>query len=224
MSQLLYLVDTNIDYKGVPQKEFCKFWAAEAEALLKEKENGKVIQIWKVVGERRTVCVMRAGSPDDIDRLSIQLPLSKEMGDQVHREVTPLRSYEGFATDLNKKLSGDDTVFDDLPTVPKAGLFYWITFTVEYPGKTQDELLALWLQEAKVAMGGKKKGKVVDIWKALGERKVYTLLCVDSPYEVDRISFDLPFMKQMGDSIHMEVKSVRPYEAFYDDLKKLAST
>lgn len=44
-----------------------------------------------------------------------------------------------------------------------------LTFTV---GKTQDELLALWLQEAKVAMGGKKKGKVVDIWKALGERKV----------------------------------------------------
>ena len=44
-----------------------------------------------------------------------------------------------------------------------------LTFTA---GKTQDELLALWLQEAKVAMGGKKKGKVVDIWKALGERKV----------------------------------------------------
>lgn len=44
----MYLVDTNIDYKGVPQKDFCKVWAAEAEALLKEKENGKVIQIWKV--------------------------------------------------------------------------------------------------------------------------------------------------------------------------------
>ena len=53
----------------------------------------------------------------------------------MHREVTPLRSYEGFATDLNKKLSGNDTVFEDLPTVPKAGLFYWITFTIEYPGK-----------------------------------------------------------------------------------------
>ena len=53
--------------------------------------------------------------------------------------------------------------------------------------------------------------------------QVYILFCADSPYEVDRISFDLPMMKQMGDSIHMEVKSVRPYEAFYDDLKKMAS-
>ena len=41
---------------------------------------------------------------------------------------------------------------------------------------------------------------------------------------MDRLSFDLPMMKQMGDSIHMEVKSVRPYEAFYDDLKKMASS
>ena len=39
-------------------------------------------------------------------------------------------------------------------------------------GKTQDELLAVWLQEAKAAIGGKKKGGVVDIWKVIGERKV----------------------------------------------------
>ena len=78
--------------------------------------------------------VMKADSPDDMDRLSFQQPLSKEMGDQIHIEMTPLRSYEGFATDLNKKLTGDETTFEDLPTVPKAGLFYWITFYVEYPG------------------------------------------------------------------------------------------
>ena len=47
-------------------------------------------------------------------------------------------------------------------------------------------------------------------------------MCVDSPYIVDHISFELPLMKQMGDSVQMEVTSVRPYEAFYDDLKKLA--
>lgn len=78
---------------------------------------------------------MKADSPDDMDRLSFQQPLSKEMGDQVHIEMTPLRSYEGFATDLNKKVTGDETTFEDLPTVPKAGLFYWITLYIEYPGK-----------------------------------------------------------------------------------------
>ena len=52
--------------------------------------------------------------------------------------------------------------------------------------------------------------------------QVHVLMCVDSPYIVDRISFELPLMKQMGDSVQMEVTSVRPYEAFYDDLEKLA--
>lgn len=46
---------------------------------------------------------------------------------------------------------------------------------------------------------------------------------MESPYEVDHISFDLPMMRQMGDCVHMEVKSVRPYEALHDDLKKMAA-
>jgi len=82
------------------------------------------------------VLVMRADSPDDIDRLSFHLPMFKEMGDQVQMEVTPLRSYAGLATDLKKRVNaGDEAIFEDTPTVPKAGLFYWITFDIEYPGK-----------------------------------------------------------------------------------------
>ena len=83
------------------------------------------------------VLVMRADSPDDVDRLSFHLPMFKEMGDQVQMEVTPLRSYAGLATDLKQRVDGgDDAIFEDTPTVPKAGLFYWITFNIEYPGKT----------------------------------------------------------------------------------------
>ena len=79
---------------------------------------------------------MKAESPDDVDRLSFHLPMFKEMGDQVQMEVTPLRSYAGLATDLNKRVNaGDETIFEDTPTVPKAGLFYWITFNIEYPGE-----------------------------------------------------------------------------------------
>ena len=83
------------------------------------------------------VLVMRADSPDDVDQLSFHLPMFKEMGDQVQMEVTPLRSYAGLATDLKQRVDGgDDAIFEDTPTVPKAGLFYWITFNIEYPGKT----------------------------------------------------------------------------------------
>ena len=43
---------------------------------------------------------MRVDNPDDIDRMSFNLPIVKEMGDQVQLEVTPLRAYEAFATEL----------------------------------------------------------------------------------------------------------------------------
>lgn len=49
------------------------------------------------------------------------------------------------------------------------GLIY---LDFSYSGKTQEELLSVWLQEAKAALGGKKSGKVVDLWKVVGERKV----------------------------------------------------
>ena len=77
---------------------------------------------------------MRVDNPDDIDRMSFNLPIVKEMGDQVQLEVTLLRAYEAFATELNKNVTGEDDTFEELPTVPKEGLFYWLTFRIEYPG------------------------------------------------------------------------------------------
>ena len=54
--------------------------------------------------------------------------------------------------------------------------------------------------------------------------QVHALLCVSSPYELDLISFNLPIMKQIGDKVHIQCTSLRPYEAFYQDLKKLSSS
>lgn len=45
---LLYLIKFTIEYKGIPQKQFIKTWATEAEVALKAKEKGKILQIWKV--------------------------------------------------------------------------------------------------------------------------------------------------------------------------------
>ena len=45
---LLYLIKFIIEYKGIPQKQFIKTWATEADVALKAKEKGKILQIWKV--------------------------------------------------------------------------------------------------------------------------------------------------------------------------------
>ena len=89
--------------------------------------------------------VMRVDNPDDIDRMSFSLPIVKEMGDQVELEVKPLRAYEAFATELNKKVTGEEDSFQELPTIPKAGLFYWITITIEYPGKIGVAQIECWI-------------------------------------------------------------------------------
>ena len=91
--------------------------------------------------------VMRVDNPDDIDRMSFNLPIVKEMGDQVQLEVKPLRAYEAFATELNKKVTGEEDSFQELPTIPrpKAGLFFWITITIEYPGKIDVAQIECWI-------------------------------------------------------------------------------
>lgn len=48
---LLYLIKFTVEYKGIPQKQFIKTWAIEADVALKAKEKGKILQIWKVSEE-----------------------------------------------------------------------------------------------------------------------------------------------------------------------------
>lgn len=52
---LLYLIKFTIEYKGIPQKQFIKTWAVEADVALKAKEKGKILQIWKVSGKKISV-------------------------------------------------------------------------------------------------------------------------------------------------------------------------
>ena len=97
--------------------------------------------------------VTRVDNPDDIDRMSFNLPIVKEMGDQVQLEATPLRAYEAFATELNKKVTGEEDTFEELPTVPKEGLFYWLTFAIEYPGKLYSVGIAVIPCSVRVLVG-----------------------------------------------------------------------
>ena len=53
-------------------------------------------------------------------------------------------------------------------------------------------------------------------------KQVLAVVCVDDPAEVDRLSFDLPIMKKMGDRVRIECRSIRPVEEWVEDLKKLA--
>ena len=96
---MLYHADFHIEYPAaMSQKDFFVIWAREAE------KAGLVIDIWKCVGARRVVAVVNVDSLDTLDQILLDLPIMKEHGQHVQVEVTPLRRFEDFATDVKKRL------------------------------------------------------------------------------------------------------------------------
>jgi muconolactone D-isomerase len=86
------------------QKDFFSIWAREAEAALGAKKAGVIVDIWKCVGSRRVIVVVNVDSPDVLDQIALDLPIMKENGQHVQIDVTPLRRFEDFATDVKKRL------------------------------------------------------------------------------------------------------------------------
>ncbi len=73
-------------------------------------------------------------------------------------------------------------------------------------------------EEANAALAAKEAGKVVALYKVSGQRRVLTVLDVESHDELDRI-----WMAGLPMARHLELKEVLPvreYEAFADDVRR----
>ena len=102
---MLYLLDFHIEYPAtMAQKELFSIFSREANAALGAKEAGVVVDLWKCVGTRRVVAVVNVDGPDTLDQILMDLPIMKEHGQHVHVDVTPLRRYEDFISDVKKRL------------------------------------------------------------------------------------------------------------------------
>jgi len=86
------------------QRDFFSIWAREADGALGAKKAGLLIDIWKCVGSRRVMAVVNVDSLDTLDQILLDLPIMKEHGQHVQVDVTPLRRFEDFATDVKKRL------------------------------------------------------------------------------------------------------------------------
>ena len=53
----------------------------------------------------------------------------------------------------------------------------------------------------------------------VGERKVIAIIDVASMELLDQILIDLPIMQKMGQHVQANVKAIRTYEGFADDIK-----
>jgi muconolactone D-isomerase len=100
-------------------------------------------------------------------------------------------------------------------------MLYHVDFHVEYPASmSQKDLFSIWAREAEGALGAKKAGVVVDLWKCVGTRRVIAIVNVEGPDTLDQIMLDLPIMKEHGQHVQVEVTPLRRYEDFAADVKK----
>lgn len=99
-------------------------------------------------------------------------------------------------------------------------MLYHLDFNVEYGADmTQQDLFRIWEEEAKVALGAKEQGAVVDLWKCVGMRRVIAIVDMPTPDALDQVLFDLPIMKRMGQYVDVTVTALRRYEDFAADVK-----
>jgi muconolactone delta-isomerase len=85
------------------------------------------------------------------------------------------------------------------------------------------EFYGVWLKEAEGAVAAYKAGVIKGIWKVAGKPEVVSILDVESPDALESVVLNFPFLK-LGYShiLNMEWNVLRPYENWYEDLKKLA--
>ena len=102
---MLYHADFHFEYPAsMSQKDLFSIWAREAEAALGAKKACVVIDIWKCAGSRRVIAIVNVDSLDTLDQMLLDLPIMKEHGQHVQVDVTPLRRFEDFATDVKKRV------------------------------------------------------------------------------------------------------------------------
>lgn len=102
---MLYHLDFQVEYPAhMSQLDLFKIWAEEAETALGAKQAGAVVDLWKCVGTRRVIAIANVPDTDTLDRILLDLPIMRQLGQYVHVEVTPLRKYEDFARDLKSRI------------------------------------------------------------------------------------------------------------------------
>ncbi|MEM7727031.1 MAG: muconolactone Delta-isomerase family protein [Cyanobacteria bacterium P01_A01_bin.45] len=103
---MLYHLDFQVEYPStMSQKDLFAIWSKEADVALNAKATGVVVDLWKCVGTRRVIAIVKVESPDMLDQILLDLPIMKELGHHVQVEVTPLRVYEDFAADIKDRLN-----------------------------------------------------------------------------------------------------------------------
>jgi muconolactone delta-isomerase len=100
-SVMLYYFKVRVEPKEWSFDEMWNWWEKEAEAALAKKASGKMVALYKVVGQRRVIGIIDAVSHDELDQIFMAvLPIAHNLE---FEEILPIREYESFASDVKRR-------------------------------------------------------------------------------------------------------------------------
>jgi muconolactone delta-isomerase len=102
-------------------------------------------------------------------------------------------------------------------------MLFMIRFDIHQPtDMSMKELVDIWNDEAKAALGAVEAGVIKGIWKVSGQRTIFALAEFESHRQVDQVLTSLPIVQAMGGSVDTEAMAAYDYAEFAEDLKAAA--
>ncbi|XP_046579830.1 uncharacterized protein LOC124287365 [Haliotis rubra] len=198
----IYFVNINV----IPHKEgmdMVLFVSKLAGLVQNYSNHTKILHKFKVTGEPQIVAIIEVADVVGLERTIAGL---YRLGN-VCVTCSPIYCYEDFANFLG---AGNVTLPGPLPDSD----LYWLEFDVEYTGKTLDQFMEMWRQEAETAMGHRADGMCIALYKVVFERKVHVFLCAPNVNKLDEMSFSLPIMVGNGENVHVKCKAIQMLDIF----------
>ncbi|KAI8788898.1 hypothetical protein BgiMline_008377, partial [Biomphalaria glabrata] len=93
----LYWLEFDVEYNGKSTDELITIWRKEAEAVLTARhKEGTSIELYKAVAQRKVHVFINAADPEQVDLLSLQLPIMQENGSNVQLKCKALQFLEDY--------------------------------------------------------------------------------------------------------------------------------
>ena len=98
---MLFFFKVRVDHRGMSEDELWDLWEKETEAALGARAAGKIVSIYKIVGQRGVVGIADVESHEELDQIVMgALPMRHILE---WEEIFPVRDYEGFAKDVKRR-------------------------------------------------------------------------------------------------------------------------
>jgi muconolactone D-isomerase len=98
---MLFFFSVRVNPKDISLEDLWNLWDKEVESAMAAKEAGKIVSLYKIVGQRRVVGVVDVESHDELDAIFMNaLPMAHYLE---FEEISAVRPYESFAENVKNR-------------------------------------------------------------------------------------------------------------------------